>query len=128
MERHAGLAHAPVFAPSVGRFYRGMLVEVPLHLWALPNKPAARDIHAVLASAYVGEALIEVTPFGETPFTLDAELLKDSDHMKLFVFSNEQMQQARLLAVLDNLGKGAAGAAVQNLNIMLGISETSGLV
>jgi N-acetyl-gamma-glutamyl-phosphate reductase len=128
MERHGGFVHAPVFAPSVGRFYRGMMVEVPLQLWSLPNKTAASDIHAVLGAAYAGEALIDVEPFGATPVTLDAQLLKGSDRMKLFVFGNAHTQQARLVAVLDNLGKGAAGAAVQNLNIMLGIPETTGLV
>jgi N-acetyl-gamma-glutamyl-phosphate reductase len=128
MERHSGLAHAPLFAPSVGRFYRGMLVEVPLQLWSLPKKPDATDIHAVLADAYAGEALIDVEPFGGTTETLDVEFLKGSDRMKLFVFGNERTQQARLLAMLDNLGKGAAGAAVQNLNIMLGVPETTGLV
>jgi N-acetyl-gamma-glutamyl-phosphate reductase len=128
MQRHAGLMHAPIFAPSVARFYRGMIVEVPLQLWSLSNKPAARDIHAVLAAAYAGEALIDVAPFDETSETIDAELLKGTDRMKLFAFGNERTQQARLLAVLDNLGKGAAGAAVQNLNIMLGVPETTGLV
>ena len=127
MQKHAGLAHPPVFAPTVGRFYRGMMVEVPLHLWALPNDPTAEDLHHVFASHYGGFPLIEVAPFGETPATLDAELLRSTDRMKLFVFGNDATRQARLVAVLDNLGKGAAGAAVQNLNIMLGVSEASGL-
>jgi N-acetyl-gamma-glutamyl-phosphate reductase len=127
MQRHAGLAHAPLFAPMVGRFYRGMMVDVPLQLWSLPGGPRASDIHGVLSSVYAGEALIEVTPMDEGPAILDAELLKNSDRVKLFVFANEAAQQARLIAVLDNLGKGAAGAAVQNLNIMLGIPEMSGL-
>jgi N-acetyl-gamma-glutamyl-phosphate reductase len=127
MQKHAGFAHMPVFAPAVGRFYRGMLVEVPLQLWALPGNPAARDVHNVLASDYAGSPLIEVAPFGDVPATLDAELLKNTDRMKLFVFGNDAAGQVRLVAVLDNLGKGAAGAAVQNLNLMLGIPETTGL-
>lgn len=130
MQVHAGLAHAPVFAPFVGRFYRGMLAEVPLALWALPSRPIVADIHRALAEAYRGEALIEVASLDETLVrtTLDAEMLKLTNGMKLFVFGNDKTQQVRLVAVLDNLGKGAAGAAVQNLNLMLGIAETTSLV
>jgi N-acetyl-gamma-glutamyl-phosphate reductase len=100
---------------------------VPLQLGSLPGTRRARDIHGVLSSAYADEALIEVAPVAEVQATLDAELLKNTDRMKLFVFSNEGAQQVRLVAVLDNLGKGAAGAAVQNLNIMLGVPEMTGL-
>ena len=151
MLKHAGLAHPPVFAPTVGRFYRGMIVEVPLQLWALPGKPAVFDLHRTLSDAYRGERLVEVSAFdaplealkahregrpatpqmleSTTPLqTLDAELLKLSNGMKLFVFGNDKTHQARLVAVLDNLGKGASGAAVQNLNLMLGLPETTGLV
>jgi N-acetyl-gamma-glutamyl-phosphate reductase len=151
MQKHAGLAHPPLFAPSVGRFYRGMIVEVPLQLWALPRIPTVFDLHRTLSESYRGERLIEVSAFDAplealkarrenrpvdpvllehtTPLqTLDAELLKLSNGMKLFVFGNDKTQQARLIAVLDNLGKGAAGAAVQNLNLMLGLPETTGLL
>ncbi len=151
MQKHAGLTHPPVFAPSVGRFYRGMIVEVPLQLWALPEKPTVFDLHRALSEAYRGEALVEVAAF-DAPLealkahregrpvgpqvlevtapiqTLDAELLKLSNGMKLFVFGNDKTHQARLVVVLDNLGKGASGAAVQNLNIMLGLAETTGLI
>jgi N-acetyl-gamma-glutamyl-phosphate reductase len=127
MQKHAGLAHPPVFAPSVGRFYRGMIVEVPLQLWSLPRQPSSVVIRDVLAEAYAQEPLIDVEPFGEAPATLDAEMLKGSDRMKLFVFGSKHTRQARLVGVLDNLGKGASGAAVQNLNIMLGLPETAGL-
>jgi N-acetyl-gamma-glutamyl-phosphate reductase len=118
-----------LFQPSVGRFYRGMLVEVPLQLWALPGTPGPRDIHAVLANAYAGKPLVEVASLDEAAAmkALDAELLAGSNRMKLFVFANEAGEQARLVAALDNLGKGAGGAAVQNLNIMLGLPETTGL-
>jgi N-acetyl-gamma-glutamyl-phosphate reductase len=130
MQLHAGLAHPPVFAPFVGRFYRGMIVEVPLQLWALPGKHKADALHAVLHNAYQGEPLIEVATLAEarTLKTLDAELLKNRNGMKLFVFANEGTEQVRLVAVLDNLGKGASGAAVQNLNLMLGLPETTSLV
>ena len=130
MTRHAGLKHPPLFAPSVARFYRGMLVELPLQLWALPNKPSARDLHAALTAAYLARPLVEVASLEEAAAlkTLDAELMAGTDRMKLFVFSNEKEGQARLVAALDNLGKGAGGMAVQNLNIMLGLPETTGLI
>jgi N-acetyl-gamma-glutamyl-phosphate reductase len=124
MKVHAGLAHAPVFAPSVGRYYRGMIVDVPLALWALPGKPRPTDLFEVLASAYRERPFVEESARQKT---LDAELLKNTNRMKLHVFANGAGDQARLVAVLDNLGKGASGAAVQNLNIMLGLPETTGL-
>jgi N-acetyl-gamma-glutamyl-phosphate reductase len=129
MTKHADLKHAPLFSPSVARFYRGMIVEVPLQLWALPGKLKATDIHKVLAETYRGRRLIDVASFEETAAlkTLDAEMLKGKNSMTLFVFGNAEREQARLVAVLDNLGKGASGAAVQNLNLMLGLPETTGL-
>ena len=130
MRIHAGLTHRPVFAPTVGRFYRGMLVEVPLQLWALPGKPGVTEIHEALSEAYDDEPLIEVASLSEAEAkkTLDAEELKNTNRLKLYVFGNEARHQARLVAVLDNLGKGAAGACVQNLNVMMGWPETAGLV
>lgn len=130
MQALAGLARPPLFAPAVARFYRGMLVELPLQLWALPGQPGPRDIHAVLANAYAGRPLVDVAGPEEAASlkNLDAELLAGSNGMKLFVCANEEAGQARLVALLDNLGKGAAGAAVQNLNIMLGLPETTGLI
>src|SRR5215469_4094600 len=127
MQKHAGLGHPPLFAPTVARFYRGMLVEIQLQLWALPGAPKPRDLQAVLANAYAGRPLVDVASLeGAAGMkTLDAELLKNSNRMKLFVFGNDD--QARLVAALDDLGKGAGGAAVQNLNIMLGLPETAGL-
>ena len=130
MQVHAKLAHLPVFTPSVGRFYRGMIVDVPLQLWALPNKPLVADIHAALEDAYRGRKLVEVASLEEAMGlkTLDAEALKLTNRTKLYVFGNDKTGQVRLTAVLDNLGKGASGAAVQSLNLMLGLSETTGLV
>ena len=130
MQMHSGLSHPPVFAPSVGRFYRGMIVEVPLPLWALPSKPSMGDVHKVLIDAYAGEPLVEVASLKEAAElkTLDAEELANTNRMKIYVFGNENTHQARLVAVLDNLGKGAAGAAVQNLNVMMGWKETEGLL
>ena len=150
MKVHAGTIHPPVFAPSVGRYYRGMIVEVPLQLWALPGKPTVFDLYRVLGETYHGEKLVQVSSFGRAVDaikamregksftfdlsdlmpgkTLDAEMLKLTNGMELFVFGNDKTQQARLVAVLDNLGKGASGAAVQNMNLMLGLPETEGLV
>jgi N-acetyl-gamma-glutamyl-phosphate reductase len=105
-----------------------MLVEVPLPLWALPGSPSTASLHRVLADAYRGEPLVEVASLEEKPASLDAEMLKGTNRMKLFVFGNDTSGQARLVALLDNLGKGAGGAAVQNLNIMLGLPETAGLI
>lgn len=129
MTERAGLTHPPVFAPYVGRYYRGMIVEVPLQLWALPGAPRARDIHAALADAYKDRPFVEVASLAEAEAakSLDAEALKNTNMLKLYVFANDKTHQARLVAVLDNLGKGASGAAVQNLNIMLGLAETTGL-
>jgi N-acetyl-gamma-glutamyl-phosphate reductase len=129
MQARAGLAHPPLFAPTVARFYRGMLVELPLQLWALPGKPKPADLHAALDRAFAGRPLVEVASLEEAASrkTLDAELLAGSNRMKLFVFANPAAEQVRLVAALDNLGKGAGGAAVQNLNIMLGLPETTGL-
>jgi N-acetyl-gamma-glutamyl-phosphate reductase len=130
MQIHSGLKHPPVFAPNVGRFYRGMIVEVPLQLWALPGKPTTAAVHQAIEDAYRNEKLIEVAALADSIVlkSLDAEMLKNTNGMKLYVFGNDKFGQARLVAVLDNLGKGASGAAVQNLNIMLGLSETAGLV
>jgi N-acetyl-gamma-glutamyl-phosphate reductase len=112
----------------VGRYYRGMLVELPLPLWALPGAPTVKQVHETLADAYADEALIDVAGLDDNPATLDAEILKGTDRLKLFVFGNQERGQVRLIAALDNLGKGAAGAAVQNLNLMTGRAETEGLV
>ena len=130
MQVHAGLVHRPLFAPSVGRFHRGMLVEIPLQLWALPGNPSVASVHAALADSYRGEKLIEVARLSEAADkkTLDAEELKNTNRLKLYVFGNEARRQARVVAVLDNLGKGAAGACVQNLNAMMGWPETAGLI
>ena len=125
----AGLDHRPLFAPAVGRYRQGMIVEVPLQLWALPGAPNPGDLQAALAGAYAGERFVEVASLEEAASlkTLDPEGLNDTNRMKLFVFGSRDGDQARLVALLDNLGKGASGAAVQNLNIMLGLDEGLGL-
>ena len=129
MLMHGGLNHPPLFAPAVGRYAQGMIVEVPLQLWALPGKPNLGQLHAALAGAYAGEGFVEVASLDEAAAlkTLDPEALNGTNRLKLYVFGNEAAGQARLVALLDNLGKGASGAAVQNLNLMLGLEEGAGL-
>ena len=129
MQAHGLLAHRPLFTPAVGRFAQGMIVEVPLQLKALPVAPRIKEIHAALAQAYENEPFIDVASLEECASlkTLDPEGLNGANRMKLFVFGSEEAGQARLVALLDNLGKGASGAAVQNLNLMLGLPEGAGL-
>lgn len=124
-----GLAHRPLFAPAVGRYAQGMIVEVPLQLWALPARPALSDLQAALTEAYAGERFVEVATSAESAAvkTLDPEGLNGTNTLRLYVFGNAGEGQARLVALLDNLGKGASGAAVQNLNLMLGLDEATGL-
>ncbi len=127
MQAHSGLERAPIFAPSVGRFYKGMIVEVPLPLSALPGAPKLAEVHAALVAHYEGERFVSVAPLAEAAAlkTLEPEALNGTNCMKLFVFGHDG--EARLVALLDNLGKGASGAAVQNLNLMLGLDEATGL-
>ena len=129
MRRHAGLANDPLFAPAVGRFAQGMLVEVPLQLWSLPGGPKVAQIHAALADAYAGSRFVETVGLKEARAlnTLDAEALNGTNRLQLFVFGSDETHQARLVARLDNLGKGASGAAVQSLNLMFGLEEGAGL-
>ncbi len=129
MQLRSGLTHAPLFAPSVGRYAQGMIVEVPLQLWALPKTPSLVQIHSALAESYDGERFVEVASLAEAAGlkTLAPEGLNGTNRMRLFVFGNEKRGQARLVALFDNLGKGASGAAVQNMNIMLGLNEAEGL-
>jgi N-acetyl-gamma-glutamyl-phosphate reductase len=124
LQKYARLTRRPVFVPSVGNFRQGMLVSVPLHLDTLPGKPKARDLEAVLAKHFAGAKLVKVVPAGDASAKggrLDALALNDTDVLELRVFANETHRQAVLVARLDNLGKGASGAAVQNIGLMLGV-------
>ncbi len=116
---YARLSAAPLFVPSVGNFRQGMLVSIPLSLDALPGRPKAADLRAALASHYKGASHVRA-PSPPTGARLDATALNGTDDMELYVFANEARRQAALVARLDNLGKGASGAAVQNLALMLG--------
>lgn len=124
MQEHAGLAVPPLFAPAVARTYRGMVVEVPLQL-----APPVGELRAVLAGYYAGTPLVSVADASasEAMSLVTIERSAGTDRLELFVFGNDDRRQARLVATLDNLGKGASGAAVQNLNLALGLDEYQGL-
>ena len=122
MQQHGQLDRAPIFSPSVGRFAQGMIVQIPLHLADLEGAASLDGIHAALSAHYAGQDVVEVVPL-ETSSKLariDPTELNDTNRMKLFVFGAEATGQVNLVAVLDNLGKGASGAAVQNMDLMLG--------
>jgi N-acetyl-gamma-glutamyl-phosphate reductase len=119
IERYSALTRRPIFVPSVGNFRQGMLVSVPLHLDALPGKPTAADLRAAFAAHYRGQEFFHVAPAGETA-RLEAESLNGTNNIEIHVLPNETRRQAVLVAKFDNLGKGASGAAVQNLMLMLG--------
>lgn len=126
MQRHSGLSHAPIFAPAVVDTYRGMVVEVPLPLHALPGRPSLEQVAQTLDQAYADSRIVTVAP-GDIA-AVNIEENAGTDRMTLRVCGNAATGQARLIATLDNLGKGAGGAAVQNLNIMAGLDPTAGLV
>ena len=122
--KYTGMTRRPIFTPAVGNFRQGMLVQLPLHLDLLPGRPKATDLHDALAAHYAASAAaggwVSVLPPTEDG-KLDATTLNDTNKLELRVFANEQHRHAVLIARLDNLGKGASGAAVQNLQLMLGL-------
>jgi N-acetyl-gamma-glutamyl-phosphate reductase len=120
MVKYTGLARPPIFIPSVGSFAQGMLVEVPLFLDELPSKPKLADLHDALAAHYAGSEWVTVQPPTEGG-RIEATVLNNTNRMELRVYGTEEKRQAVLVARLDNLGKGASGAAVQNLKLMLGL-------
>jgi N-acetyl-gamma-glutamyl-phosphate reductase len=122
LQMHGLLDRRPLFSPSVGRFAQGMTVQVPLHLADMSGQPTLADLHGALSAHYAGQHIVEVVPLDVSSklARIDPTELNDTDRMKLFVFGTEGGGQANLVAVLDNLGKGASGAAVQNMDLMLG--------
>ncbi|MDB5893388.1 MAG: N-acetyl-gamma-glutamyl-phosphate reductase [Rhodoferax sp.] len=118
--KYTGLTCRPIFVPSVGNFKQGMLVQLPLHLDLLPGKPEAADLHDALVHHYAGSEWVTVEAPTESG-KLDAVALNDTNKMELRVYANDEFRHAVLVARLDNLGKGASGAAVQNLKLMLGL-------
>ena len=126
MQVYSLLTRRPIFVPSVGNFRQGMLVSVPLHLDSLPGKPTPADIEAVLGTHFAGSGQVTVVPSPDNSVRsgrLEPQALNDTDGLELRVFGNEARGQAVLVARLDNLGKGASGAAVQNIQLMLGLAE-----
>ncbi len=123
LQLYSGLAQQPIFIPSVGNFAQGMIVQIPLHL----PKGNASELLAALQSHYAGQNFVKVAEANALGARLDPEAMNDSNVLELSIHASEDGRRAVLLARLDNLGKGASGAAVQNLNIMLGVDETLGL-
>ncbi|MGE4043810.1 MAG: N-acetyl-gamma-glutamyl-phosphate reductase [Acetobacteraceae bacterium] len=117
---YGGLSRRPIFVPSVGHFRQGMLVSIPLHLDTLPGKPAGADLRAALEQRYAGCDLVRVVS-AQADGKLEPQALNDTDRLELYVHANDKYRQAVLVARLDNLGKGASGAAVQNIGLMLGL-------
>jgi N-acetyl-gamma-glutamyl-phosphate reductase len=120
---YSGLTRRPIFVPSVGHFRQGMLVSIPLHLDDLPEKPSGADLREVLAAAYANCDYVRVAePVSDGK--LEPQALNDTNRLELYVFASDKRRQAVLVARLDNLGKGASGAAVQNLELMLGLDRS----
>lgn len=129
MQRYSGTRAAPLFAPMVGHFFKGIVTQVPLFRTELRPGTTAEDVHGVLQTRYAGEPFVRVLPIGAEDAQVDgflgATACNDTNRIELMVFASDE--HFLLCARYDNLGKGASGAAVQNLNLMLGIEETAGL-
>jgi len=126
IQLYSQLTHRPIFVPSVGNFHQGMLVSVPLQLDTLPGKPSGSDFQTALTKRYAGSTYVSVMPLeneASRSGRLEPEALNETNRLELYVFASGQHRQALLVARLDNLGKGASGAAVQNMRLMLGLGE-----
>ncbi|MGA9657932.1 MAG: N-acetyl-gamma-glutamyl-phosphate reductase [Asticcacaulis sp.] len=130
MTLYSGLESPPIFSPTVANFPQGLIVEVPLHLWALPDEPDIDTVRNMLMAHYAGERFVRVASHEESEAAgaVNGALLAGTNQLLIHVFGHPDMQTANLVAVFDNLGKGASGAAVQNLNLVLGVDEGLGLV
>jgi len=127
MQLYSHLTRRPIFVPSVGNYRQGMLVSVPLQLETLPGKPAGADLRAALAKRYAGSRYVTVMPSDNVAATsgkIEPEALNETNQLELYVFASDSHHQAVLVARLDNLGKGASGAAVQNMRLMLGLADS----
>jgi len=123
LQEYARLTRRPIFVPSVGSFRQGMLVSIPLHLDMLPGKPKVADLQVALAERYAGSTYVSLVDGAMAGGKLEPEALNDTNLLELRVFGDDMLGQAVLVARLDNLGKGASGAAVQNIRLMLGLPE-----
>ncbi len=127
MQLYSRLSRRPIFIPSVGNYRQGMLVSVPLQLDALPGKPDGADLQAALAKRYAGSSYVSAMPLQNEAAKggrIEPEALNETNKLELYVFASDKHHQAVLVARLDNLGKGASGAAVQNMRLMLGLADT----
>jgi N-acetyl-gamma-glutamyl-phosphate reductase len=125
MREYSKLTQDPIFAPAVGQWYNGMLVQIPLHLNSLPKKPTGKEIHATLEARYQGQKFISVLPLiqnAPATMALDPETLNGTNMLEIMVLDNAAKNQVLLVSRADNLGKGASGAAAQNIDVMLGLS------
>ncbi len=127
MQYHAGLSLAPIFSPAVVKAFRGMMVEIPLPIAVMPGSDSPEEMRALLAAHYAGSPVVTVHSEMAPSELLILNTQEPSDRLDLYVMGSPDGSQVRLLAMLDNLGKGASGAAIQNLNIMAGLNETAGL-
>jgi N-acetyl-gamma-glutamyl-phosphate reductase len=127
MQHHAGLALAPIFSPAVVKAFRGMMVEIPLPISVMPGSDSPEEMRACLMEHYAGSPLVTVHAEMAPSELLILNTQSPSDRLDLYVMGSPKGDQVRLMAMLDNLGKGASGAAVQNLNIMAGLDEVAGL-
>lgn len=127
MQLHAGLALAPIFSPAVVKAFRGMMVEVPLPISVMPGSDSPEEMRACLMEHYAGSPVVKVHADMAPSELLILNTQEPSDRLDLYVMGSPKGDQVRLMAMLDNLGKGASGAAVQNLNIMAGLDEVAGL-
>jgi N-acetyl-gamma-glutamyl-phosphate reductase len=126
LQLYSRLTRRPIFVPSVGNYRQGMLVSVPLQLDTLPGKPSGADLQAALAERYAGSKYVSVMPLESEAAKsgrIEPEALNETNQLELYVFASDKRHQAVLVARLDNLGKGASGAAVQNLRLMLGLQD-----
>ena len=126
MQKMCGLDQAPVFLPVVDDYYKGMATSIMLHSESLVGGPSAQDVHACLVEHYAGQKFVSVLPFGANDPVLYANELAGTNELRIVVCGNEE--HISVTSLFDNLGKGASGAAVQNMNIVLGIDEATGLV
>ena len=131
LQSYARLTRTPLFTPAIGNFRQGMVTVVPLQLSTLAQRPSVAELHAAIADHYAGipDSFVDVAPLtgDERLPELNPEVFNDTNRMRLYVFGSDDKAQAVLLAVYDNLGKGASGAAVQNLNLMLGLKADASL-
>jgi N-acetyl-gamma-glutamyl-phosphate reductase len=127
MTMHSGLLASPVFVPVVSNYYRGLAISIPIHARLLKKKLYARDIHEILHRHYEGQRFVKVMPYADEALLFDGGFditaCNGTNNAEIFVFGNDDKEQILIMTRLDNLGKGASGAAIQNMNLMLGFDE-----